>query len=38
MFSKAVLAGILGGWRLGLRLVVDFAFALAGGGLLLAYL
>jgi uncharacterized membrane protein (DUF4010 family) len=38
MFSKAMLAGILGGWCFGLRLVALFSLPMAGGALLLAWL
>ena len=38
MFSKSVLAGILGGWRLCLRLALTFSLPLAGGALLLTRL
>ena len=38
MLSKSLLAGILGGWRLWLRLILCFSIPLAGGALLLARL
>ncbi len=38
MLSKSILAGILGGWRFWLRLVMHFFLPLAGGALLLARL
>ena len=36
MLSKSLLAGILGGWRFWLRLLLYFSLPLAGGALLLA--
>jgi hypothetical protein len=35
LVSKTVLAGILGGWRLGLRVALAFALPMAGGTALL---
>ena len=37
MVSKAALAGLLGGWRLWLRLTLLFGLPLAGGAALLAW-
>jgi len=37
MVSKAVLAAILGGWRLWLRVALLFSIPMAGGAILLAY-
>ena len=37
MFSKTLLAGLLGGWRLAIKMALLFAVPMAGGAAMLAW-